>query len=79
MATLNNSTDTKIIILKGNIMLSLLVIICGLFGILFFILSDKEMEFRNKKELFKANILKKWMYGSALISMTAILIAIILG
>lgn len=60
-------------------MLSLLVIIGGLFGILLFVLSDKEMELRNKKELFRANLLKKWMYGCAFISMTSILIAIILG
>ena len=57
MATLNNSTDTKIIILKGKpIMVNFLLVLTGICGVGFVVLNELTFSFKQKKELFKANL-----------------------
>ena len=65
---------------KGKIMLqTILILIAGFFGIFFIILTEVEMKLRNKKELFRANLVQKWMYISGFISLFTMFLGIILA
>lgn len=62
-----------------NLMTTILVVVVGIAGILAIVFSEKYLDFKSKKELFKSNVAYNISCVSGIVAVLSIMILIILA
>lgn len=78
MAALNNSMDTKYYSKRGTVMVNLLLVLTGICGVGFVVFNELTFSFKQKKELFKANLSYKFCIGCGVIAAFSIFTYVLL-